>query len=292
MFEFLSGFALRRWLWTWAPIFRPRPGKIDVDGGTVRILVPFIANQASAALVALIWPVLMLDALIKRERWQRLAIWASLALAVAAILLSDQVTSKMALVVGAVTWAVVSLLPRSARPLLTIAWVASTVLVLPAAWYGYKAEGYRYPPNFSAKHRVVIWGVTAEKTFEHPWIGIGTGHTSDFDEMESPTVKYVPDTKLPIATNRHAHNVFLQAWYEGGLIGAVLLLLAGLPVIAWIGKAPLRAQPLLAAAFAGGIMSASFSYSLLASWFLATFAMTALFSRFALVMAEGDRGEI
>ena len=160
-------------------------------------------------------------------------------------------------------------------------WLASTLLVLPAALYAYKAEAYRLPPNFSAQHRVVIWGVTAAKTLNHPVVGIGTGHTPDFDESLLPDVRMAPGTKLPIATNRHAHNVFLQTWYENGALGALLLALAGLPVIGWIANAPARTQPLLAAAFAAAIMSASFSYSLLAGWFLATFAVAAVFNRFA-----------
>ncbi len=281
LFELLSGFALRRLFWTWMPMFRPRFGKIDVDGGNVRVLVPFIANQSSAVLVALVWPVLLLDTLTARPRWQRVAIWLSVLVAAAAILMSDQATSKMALAVGVATWAVVAVLPRSTRPLLGIGWLASTLLVLPAALYAYKAETYKLPPNFSAQHRVVLWGVTAEKTLQHPLTGIGTGHTPDFDDSTRADVRHVPGTQLPIATNRHAHNVFLQTWYEDGLVGVLLFSLAGLAVIGWIAKAPHRAQPLLAAAFAASIMSASFSYSLLASWFIATFTVAAMLCRFA-----------
>ena len=270
-------------------MFRPRLGKIDVNGGEVHILVPFIANQASAVLVALIWPVLLLDRLVKRPQWQTVAIWASVALMAVALFKSDQATSKMALLVGVIAWAIASVLPRLTRPMLAAIWVVSTLLVLPAAYYGYKAEGYTLPPVFSAQHRVVLWGVTAEKTFVHPVFGIGTGHTPDFDESLSPDVRYVPGTKLPIATNRHAHNVFLQIWYETGGLGALLLMFAGLPVIAWIADSPSRAQPLLAAAFAAAVMSASFSYSLLAGWFIATFAITALFCRFAVGVGHGGR---
>ena len=291
VFEMLSGFALRRLLWTWAPIFRPRAGKIDLDGGSVRVLVPFIANQTSAMLVALVWPMLLLGTLVRCASWQRSFIWLSAALAVTGLVLSDQVTSKMAVVVGGMTWLTVVLLPRSARPTLTLIWLASTILVLPAVWYLYQVGGYKFPPNFSAQHRIVIWGVTAEKTLQHPSIGIGTGRTPEFDDSTHPDVSYVSGTKLPIGTNRHAHNVFLQTWYEGGAVGIALLTLAGFPIIGWIARAPLTAQPLLAAAFASAVMSASFSYSLLAAWFLATFAITALFCRFALSMADGPLDE-
>ncbi len=281
VFELLSGFALRRLFWTWVPMFRPRAGKIDVDGGSVRVLVPFIANQSSAVLAALIWPVLLFDRAGVRDIRQRAGIWLSISLAAAAILLSDQATSKMALVVGTATWLLVWLMPTLTRLLLGGAWIAATLLVLPAALFAYHAGAYSIPRNFSAQHRVVIWGVTAEKTMRSPIVGIGTGQTSTFDVSTDADVRLVPGTQLPIATNRHAHNVFLQAWYEAGGIGALLLMLAGLPVIGWIARAPLRSRPLLAAAFAAAVMSASFSYSLLAAWFLATFAISALFCRFA-----------
>ena len=291
LFELLSGFALRRLLWTWVPLFRPRLGKIDVDGGSVRVLVPYIANQSSALLAALLWPVMLLGTLVARPRWQRLSIWLTVAMAVGAIGLSDQATSKMAVILGAAIWLAASLLPRATRPLLIALWLASTLLVLPAALLAYRGEAYDAPLSFSAKHRVVIWGVTAEKALEHPIVGIGTGRTAALDESLSPMVKYAAGTTLPIATNRHAHNIFLQTWYETGAIGAILLLLAGLPVIAWIAGAPPRTQPLLAAAFASAVMSASFSYSLLAAWFLATFAITALFCRFAVTVASTHNSE-
>ena len=212
-------------------------------------------------------------------------------MAVGAIGLSDQATSKMAIILGAAIWLAASLLPRATRPLLIALWLASTLLVMPAALLAYRGEAYDAPLSFSAKHRVVIWGVTAEKAMAHPVLGIGTGRTAAFDESLSPTAKYAAGTKLPIATNRHAHNIFLQTWYETGAIGAILLLLAGLPVIAWIANAPRYTRPLLAAAFASAVMSASFSYSLLAAWFLATFAITALFCRFAVTVASTHHSE-
>ena len=286
LFELLSGFALRRLFWTWVPLFRPRLGKIDVDGGSVRVLVPYIANQSSAMLAALLWPVMLLGTLVARPHWQRLSIWLTVAMAVGAIGLSDQATSKMAIILGAAIWLAASLLPRATRPLLIALWLASTLLVLPAALLAYRGEAYAAPLSFSAKHRVVIWGVTAEKAMAHPVLGIGTGRTAAFDESLSPTAKYAAGTKLPIAT-----NIFLQTWSETGAIGAILLLLAGLPVIAWIANAPRYTRPLLAAAFASAVMSASFSYSLLAAWFLATFAITALFCRFAVTVASTHHSE-
>ena len=279
--ELTSGFALRRKLWTWVPLLRPRSWKVILDGDQVRDVVVFIANPTSTALAALFWPVLLLYGRVAKSRAQQGLIAAGVVLCIYAIFRSDQATSKMALLAGAVTWAIVTYVPRSARPLLAAIWIGSNLLVLPLALTAYLNEAYKLPRTFSAQHRVVIWGVTAEKTLEHPWFGIGTGKTNDYDESTSPDVKSIPGTRIPIATNRHAHNVFLQLWYEDGAVGVLLFVFAGLPVIGWIASAPQRHQALLAAAFSATVVSASLSYSLFAAWFLATFAITALFCRFA-----------
>lgn len=283
LFEMISGFAIRRAVWAWLPLLRPRVGKIDVSAGAVRILVPYIANQTSTVLAALLWPALLLNRLLQRAAWQRVLVWGAAGAAVAAIALSDQATSKAAVLVGLAFWLLSLLWRGTTKYWLGALWVASTLLVLPGTWYLYHAEAYELPLSISARHRIVLWGVTASKTLQHPLIGIGTGRTPRFDDSQKPDVAYISTAHLPVATNLHAHNVFLQTWYEGGALGALFLLFAGLPIIAWITTASRAAQPLLAAAFASGVISASFSYSLLAAWFLATFAITALFCHFALV---------
>lgn len=279
--EVSTGFALRRLVWTWVPALRPRAGKFEIDAGVVRNVVIYIANPTSTILAALFWPVLLLAQKDKRPHIQRAVIYGGALLCAYAIARGDQATSKMALVAGTLTWLAIAVIPRATRPLLASIWIASNVLVLPVALYAYSHGWHSLPRNFSAQHRVVLWGVTAEKTLAHPILGIGTGKTPTFDDSTSPDVKTVPGTNLPIATNRHAHNVFLQTWYEGGALGVLLLILAGLPVVGWIAKAPRRSQALLGAAFSSAVLSASFSYSLLAAWFLASFAITALFCRFA-----------
>ena len=287
-FEVMSGFAGRRLLWNAVPALRPRMGKFSPVGESVGSIVDFIANHDSAMLAALMVPILLLVALsasIKLPRPLVVVASVSAGLAAIAINMSSHATSKAGLFVGGLTWLLVSRRPRAAQPLMTAVWLAATLLVLPAAWIGYHAEGWRSMKPFSAQHRVVIWGVTAEKTLEHPLLGIGLGKTPLYDESPQPSVKYIPGTRLPIATNRHAHNIFLQTWYETGVIGALLLMLAGLPLIGWISRTPPKVAPLLAAAFTGSVISASFSYSMLATWFLATFTLTLLFCRFVLELA-------
>lgn len=291
-FEVITGFAGRRLLWTLVPPLRPRAGKLVMEGETVAGIVVFIANHVSAILTALIVPVAMLaarGAAVGLSRAQTGAAWASIAIATAAVMLSDHATSKLALLVMALSWVTLRTIPRITGALVAASWTGAVLLVLPVALFAYHAEAYRLPKAFSAQHRIVIWGVTAERTLQAPFLGIGMGQTEQRDESQSPTVAYVPGTRLPIATGRHAHNMFLQTWHEAGAFGAILLLLAGLPIVAWIARAPVDVRPSVGAAFLGTITAASMSYGLLAAWYLATFAATILFCRFAgNFYAEGD----
>ena len=69
-------------------------------------------------------------------------------------------------------------------------------------------------------------------------------------------------------------------WYEGGAIGALLLLLAGLPVTAWILRTSVSVRPWLAGGLVASVFAASISYSLLSTWFISSFAITVMFCRF------------
>ena len=101
-----------------------------------------------------------------------------------------------------------------------------------------------------------------------PWIGIGADATpaaKEFaDELE------VKDAGFPVSTGRHAHNAYLQVWYELGGIGALLLLAAGLAVLGVIATLPAGLVPwALAQAATTAIMAAS-SFSIWQVWFLAS----------------------
>jgi O-antigen ligase len=127
----------------------------------------------------------------------------------------------------------------------------------------------------------VIWGSTSLRVLEKPLLGHGLASTRVLDEMARPLQGKLAGTDISDGTNMHAHNVFLQAWYETGAIGGVLLFLAGLPVLGWLRARSDRTAPYLFAAFAASVVVASLSWSLVASWYIATFGLVAVWCRFA-----------
>jgi O-antigen ligase len=127
----------------------------------------------------------------------------------------------------------------------------------------------------------VIWGSTSLRVLEKPLLGHGLASTRVLDEMARPLQGKLAGTDISDGTNMHAHNVFLQAWYETGAIGGVLVFLAGLPVLGWLRARSDRTAPYLFAAFAASVVVASLSWSLVASWYIATFGLVAVWCRFA-----------
>jgi len=69
----------------------------------------------------------------------------------------------------------------------------------------------------------------------------------------------------------HAHNVYLQTWYELGLVGVTLLMLFGLSIVNAIKTLSLTVQPYAYATFTSAAVVAASSYGMWQIWFLAMF---------------------
>src|SRR4029079_19795086 len=97
----------------------------------------------------------------------------------------------------------------------------------------------------SARHRVVVWEYTAEKIAKAPILGAGVSAARALDKLEEGTHTLAPGTPFPRETSVHAHNAYLQVWFEAGAVGAALLLAIGLVVVGAFAPAPPAVPPLL-----------------------------------------------
>ncbi|MEC9369095.1 MAG: O-antigen ligase family protein, partial [Pseudomonadota bacterium] len=127
----------------------------------------------------------------------------------------------------------------------------------------------------SARARVILWHETASRYMESPILGIGVRSTKvQFQSRDTNAV--VPEGyPYPLTTGRHAHNIYLQTWFELGAVGAFLLLVAGLSTIWSVARLPVTAQASALATFASAATMASTSYGLWQGWFIALNAMAA-----------------
>jgi O-antigen ligase len=133
----------------------------------------------------------------------------------------------------------------------------------------------------SARARVIIWQYTAERALEHPWIGIGVNSTPAVKAMMKGPEDRPEGFVFKRTTGQHAHDIFLQSWYEIGAIGVLLAAIAGALVALRIGLLPVFAQPYGAACFAVVLAIGAFAWSMWQTWFMSAIGLAPILLRMA-----------
>jgi O-antigen ligase len=219
----------------------------------------------------------------------RMILVLALTPAAATILLSHHATSQVALMGGAVMFLLWRYAPRIGIRALTGAWVVACVAAVPIVFAMYAAHLQTNEALFwSARHRLVIWHHTAQKITEAPLLGAGVSTARAMDTLEQSTRAFEPGTQIPRETNIHAHNAYVQVWYEAGAVGVILMLSIGLLVIGAISRTPPLVQPLLGATFASHALVAAFGFSVWAPWLLSSFVLAAIFASPNVALATRD----
>lgn len=228
-------------------------------------------NRRATMVTMLIVPAGLLLATFTAGRARRLGL--ALLVAVCAIFLaaSTHQSSQAAILAGAIAFGLAQVSALWASRAIAVAWCASCVLIVPLVLFLHNANLHKNNAVFnSARHRVVIWNATAEGVKKAPLLGIGADATAKQTEIrtkaEEASGTIVKDGAYDVTTARHAHNVFLQVWYELGAVGAVMFMLAGLAALGLCMKAPARAQPYLLAQFAIVSGMIAFSFSIWQLW--------------------------
>jgi len=194
------------------------------------------------------------------------------ALAGVVVMLSPHETSKVAFVAGLVVFGCARTWPLFSARLVTIGWVCACVAVLPAALLAYRLDLQNASwLQRSAQHRIEIWNATAEKALQAPLLGVGAHSTYvQAQELGTPVKRgWKYRSQRPLST--HAHSVYLQTWYELGLVGATLLTLLGLSILSAIRSLTRAVQPYAYATFASVAAVAASSYGMWQIWFMALF---------------------
>ena len=280
--------GLVRWLLVTFPGLRGESTKhILTSNGVITGLTENEINRRTAVLTLLLWPATLIavDLWRARLRAQPLlapslpgkllrigflpAVAAVLGAAGLAIALGGHQSSQTAIVAGIATFVLASFLPRTAVVAAIATWALLVLLIVPIVMGAHGKGLHEAPWLFhSARHRVVIWNRTVERIALKPWVGIGADATPAAKEFADDLK--TKDGQFPVSTGRHAHNAYLQVWYELGGIGALLLLVAGLALLAAIAVLPAYLLPwALAQAATSAIMAAS-SFSMWQVWFLAS----------------------
>lgn len=241
------------------------------DGRLVSVSTDAISRNI-APLSLLLWPALTAIAAALPLRTGRIAGAIVLVAAIVVAFASPHESSKLAIVVGVATFAVTLTSLRWGARLLRVSWLAACLLPVPLALGMHAAELHKaeWLP-LSARLRVEIWQQSASASLRAPIFGHGA--VSTYVETKSAQEQGAKSSSIGAL---HQHNVYLQVWQELGVIGAVLLALAGMAVIGHMAQWQARVRPYAFALFASAAALAATSYGMWQYWYLAIFALSAI----------------
>jgi O-antigen ligase len=242
---------------------------VRLDGNVLEFVgLPYF-NRNVALLTLLLWPALLV--LAKRVvDWRTALLPIGLFALVALITLgSDHQTSVLALGASGLMFLMYRLSPRSARILLVIGWVAAILLVRPAVLIAYDQDLHKAGwLQETARARIILWAYTARQMAKAPILGVGA-QTTRAESGAGRPAEVLPGHAFPQWTGRHGHNIYLQTWYELGLIGAALLLGLGLSILSWLWTLARPGQDYAAAAFVCASVMCAASFGMWQAWFIA-----------------------
>jgi O-antigen ligase len=295
LFEVTTGFAFLKWFFDTFPRLHPiQNTMVFIENSKVVAVAPDIGNWSVAGLNMMLWPVLLtLSALISDRNRRYATIGALILLVLTCTFSSEHQTSMLAILLSAVVFLLASRLPRMFPGAAMLTWVIIVMTVVPAVQFTYdKLELHKaswVPPSLQA--RFVVWGYTASKVWERPILGIGAHSIRDFTALDQSIRQPPAEHEMPQTTSIHSHNIFLQVWFELGLIGALLLCAAGVLTLRSIPSLNRRTQPFAYATASVIALEAMATWDLWHNWLTAAFVL----SWVTLVIADyivADAGEL
>jgi O-antigen ligase len=294
LIELLTDGTMTRTVMTWVPILQPSAAKhLKVTHGEVTLMKLAELNSNVNMAMFHLWPGLL--ALLALEGVRRtVATTVFFATLAAAIAISEHASSQMALIgSGLVVLAARRWQPEPVIRALAVVWCAAFVLVIPASFIAYQSGLHlaNWLP-MSARHRVILWEATAEQTLAHPLLGVGVKSTAALTERQkaAASADQPEGFVAPRRTAHHAHNIFLHAIYELGVLGAVLFAIAGAAVVMLIFYLPAAAQPFAAGTFAAFALVGAFAWGMWQTWFMCVAGLLPLYLRVASAAGEA-RGQ-
>jgi O-antigen ligase len=275
-FESLTQQALSRFVMNMIPFLRRGLEKhVSLNGEMVIALSDANLKRRCTVVTLLVFPVGHLLTQIDGDMRRRAGLAALATIAAVILMFSGHQSSQVALVASTLVFLLALASRRWAVRGVVIAWIFAVVLAVPLVIWAHASGLYaaKWLPT-SAQHRVVIWNTTAEKILKAPLLGIGADATAAVTRQEDassgPRVKA---GAYEATTARHAHNAYLQVWYELGLVGVAIFLAAGVAALRAVGSVPGAQLPYFLAQFTVFAALIAFSFSIWQVWFQAAIGL-------------------
>ncbi len=276
--ELLTNSMITRWVFTEISILRPISTKhVLVKDDIVTRVGAHVLNRKVGAMMLLFWPAMLAFSLWKDVHIRKLWTVGLLVVGFMVVVISEHQTSALAFITSVFAFLLVRFLPRVGRWLIVGGWTTVVLFVIPLVMMAYKADLHHasWLPR-TAKARIILWDYTSELALKAPVLGVGVRSTRIlYDSIPKTEKQPSPGEAYPRRTGRHAHNMYLQTWYELGAVGALFLLAVGLAILRWINHLNSTAQPYAYAAFVAASVIAAFSWGMWQAWYMACLAISA-----------------
>ncbi|MEZ5773964.1 MAG: O-antigen ligase family protein [Hyphomicrobiaceae bacterium] len=289
-FEFATGHLIKRFLFNTFDLIRPESQKyFRVRKGDIRLIATPYFNRNVATMTMMLWPALLIAAQWPARTTRRVLIATLLGVGSIVVAFSDHESSKLALALSFVAFGIFKLMPRHAWKLLAAGWIGLVLGIVPLAHGLFVAKVYEAEwIQSTGRARLILWGYTASQVGEHPLLGVGVASTKALDRQNRDTAGKLEGQPYDLRTGRHAHNIYLQTWYELGLLGALGLLAIGIMAIGRLSGVTPRARPYAYAALVTAIVMAALSWGIWQPWFAPAFALMAAGLAIGIRFAEKD----
>ncbi len=271
-------------------IGEPSAAYVEKINGEITAIQKTVLNRNMTALLIFFWPCLYaIKNFLQTKHISRPYIHAiqfALFLTTAGLLLwSEHESSKLALLIGAVFFMIAHWSRKLSLYMLAGCWVIATLLPIPTTKLieTSKIQEISVLPK-SARDRVYIWTYTASESLKTPIAGRGVGSTPLINEEQGRE-----DKLFEQRLSRHAHNIFLQTWYELGAIGAILLCCLGLALLKAVFYFEIQYIPFGIAHFSAFMTLGAFSYGMWQFWFDAIVAIGIIIAMAAASLREKSR---
>ncbi|MDX2203246.1 MAG: O-antigen ligase family protein [Hyphomicrobiaceae bacterium] len=206
-------------------------------------------------------------------------------LAGVSVMLSPSATAKIGFLAGLAATVAACYVPRLVIAGTTALWVALCATAVPIAHLLDRLGAYTWPwIAASGRHRILIWAATSEWYWQAPVLGAGVASARGMPLRDAAREAALNEISPSAYLNWHAHNAYLQVWFETGAVGALLMLGIGLLAIHGIRHTDESLRPGLCGAFACLTLFIATGFSLWAAWYLSALAVVVLTAR--LVVAE------
>lgn len=252
-------------------------------------MMAFVFNRPAIVLLLLATPTV-------HALWSRPAGWPDRLLAgllaatvIVFVFRSESEAAKLGAAVLVLCWAFAVVTPRIALAATALAFILTMAL---APVLGLAVD--RLMPSamlnrldvLSARARIDIWHSFGEVARARPIAGAGFGTSAAM--REHPVAAEVPADQRTLLAVGHPHDMPLQAWAETGVIGAGLLTLAGLLLLARLRRLPAAELAPRLALFAAAFSIATVGHGAWQGWWIAALGAAILWFGTDAASRQGD----